>query len=41
MAQVLADQGRREEALRAARRAISLGGPYEKEFEKTMSEIKD
>lgn len=41
LAQVLADQGRHEEALRAARRAVELGGPHKAEFEKTLNGIKE
>jgi hypothetical protein len=40
LAQVLADQGRLEEAERAARRAVELAGPMLSESQKTLEEIR-
>jgi tetratricopeptide (TPR) repeat protein len=39
LAHVLAELGRREEALAAARRAVALGGPHQDTFRKTFEEI--
>ena len=39
LAHVLLEQGRREEALTAALRAVSLGGPHQSVFQKTLQEI--
>jgi tetratricopeptide (TPR) repeat protein len=39
LAHVLLEQGRREEALAAAQRAVSLGGPHQNVFQKTLQEI--
>ncbi len=39
LAHVLLSLGRREEALSAARRAVSLGGPHQDLFRKTLEEI--
>lgn len=39
LAQVLSEQGRREEALEAARRAVALGGSASATFRKTLEEI--
>jgi tetratricopeptide (TPR) repeat protein len=39
LAHVLLEQGRREEALTAAQRAVSLGGPHQSVFQKTLQEI--
>jgi hypothetical protein len=39
LAQVLLEQGRKPEALDAARRAIAIGGPMSEEYEKTLQEI--
>lgn len=41
LAQTLADQGRRSEAIDAAERAVRLGGPYKEEFERTFRAIKE
>jgi tetratricopeptide (TPR) repeat protein len=41
LAQVLVDQGRKEEALDAVTRAIQLGGPSTANFERTLEEIID
>jgi len=40
LAQVLAEQGKRKEALAAAQRAVELGGPLLENFRKTLEEIK-
>ncbi|HSO18830.1 MAG TPA: hypothetical protein VLT88_05205, partial [Desulfosarcina sp.] len=40
LAQVLMDQGRKDEALHAARRAVALGGPLKAQFEATLEEIR-
>jgi hypothetical protein len=39
LAQVLMEQGRNLEALEAARKAVSLGGPMRTEYESTLQEI--
>jgi hypothetical protein len=39
LAHVLLSVGRREEALSAARRAVSLGGPHQELFRRTLEEI--
>jgi len=39
LAQVLLEQGNKLEALKAARRAVELGGPLIKEYQKTLDEI--
>lgn len=39
LAQVLFEQGRREEALEAAKKAVSLGGTMKEVYEKTLEEI--
>jgi hypothetical protein len=39
MAQILFEQGRKKEALAAARKAVSLGGPLSSEYQKTLREI--
>lgn len=39
LAQILSDQGRRPEALEAARKAVSLGGPLCHIYQKTLEEI--
>ena len=39
LAQVLLDQGRRDEALLAVRQAIACGGPFKAHFEQTLEEI--
>jgi hypothetical protein len=36
---VLLEQGRKPEALDAARRAVAIGGPMSEEYEKTLQEI--
>ncbi len=40
LANVLAEQGKREEALTAAQRAVDLGGPFQDTFRQTLDEIK-
>ena len=40
LAQVLLEQGRMQEALAAAQRAVALGGPLKSESEKTLQEIR-
>jgi tetratricopeptide (TPR) repeat protein len=40
LAQVLLEQGRKQEALAAAQTAVSLGGPLKPESEKTLQEIR-
>jgi tetratricopeptide (TPR) repeat protein len=39
LAQVLFEQGRKQEALAAAKKAVSLGGPMQSEYQKTLEEI--
>jgi predicted Zn-dependent protease len=39
LAQVLWEQGKKQEALKAARRAVKLGGPHVEQFKKTLDEI--
>jgi tetratricopeptide (TPR) repeat protein len=39
LAQVLWEQGKKREALKAARRAVKLGGPHVEQFKKTLDEI--
>ncbi len=39
LAMVLLEQGRKQEALDAARRAVAIGGPMSEEYEKTLQEI--
>jgi tetratricopeptide (TPR) repeat protein len=39
LAQVLWEQGKKQEAITAARRAVKLGGPYIEQFKKTLDEI--
>ena len=39
LAHVLAQKGRRREALRAARKAVAIGGPLKNVFVKTLEEI--
>jgi hypothetical protein len=39
LAMVLLEQGRKPEALDAARRAVAIGGPMSEEYEKTLKEI--
>ena len=39
LAQVLLEQGRKQEALAAAQKAVALGGPMKSESEKTLREI--
>lgn len=41
LAQVLLDQGRREDALLAVKRAIQFGGPLKAHFEQTLEEIRN
>ncbi len=40
LAHVLTEQGKREEALIAAQRAVDLGGPFQDTFRQTLDEIK-
>jgi tetratricopeptide (TPR) repeat protein len=40
LAQVLLEQGRKQEALAAAQTAVALGGPLKSESEKTLQEIR-
>ena len=40
LAQVLWEQGKNQEALKAARRAVNLGGPHVEQFKKTLDEIR-
>ena len=40
LAQVLAEQGKRKEALATAQRAVELGGPLLEDFKQTLEEIK-
>ena len=40
LANILAEQGKREEALTAAQRAVDLGGPFQDTFRQTLAEIK-
>jgi tetratricopeptide (TPR) repeat protein len=39
LAQVLWEQGKKEAAIEAARRAVKLGGPHVEQFQKTLDEI--
>ena len=39
LAQVLWEQGKKQEAIKAARQAVKLGGPFAKQFQKTLDEI--
>lgn len=39
LAQVLWDQGKKQEAKKAARQAVSLGGPFVEQYQKTLDEI--
>ena len=39
LAQVLWEQGNTQEALRAARQAVKLGGPLVEQYRKTLNEI--
>jgi tetratricopeptide (TPR) repeat protein len=39
LAQVLWDQGKQQDALEAARRAVDLGGPLVEEYRRTLKEI--
>ena len=39
LAQVLWEQGKKQEALKAARQAVKLGGPYVEQFRETLDEI--
>ncbi len=39
LAQVLWEQGKKQEALKAARKAVKLGGPHAEQFKKTLDEI--
>jgi hypothetical protein len=40
LAHVLAEQGRLQEALTAAQRAVDLGGPFIDTFRQTLEEVK-
>jgi hypothetical protein len=39
LAQILLEQGKKQEALEAIRKAVSLGGPLAAEYQKTLEEI--
>jgi tetratricopeptide (TPR) repeat protein len=39
LAQILFEQGRSQEALKAAKKAVSLGGPLRAVYQKTLEEI--
>lgn len=39
LAQVLWKQGKKQEAIKAARQAVQLGGPFVEQFQKTLDEI--
>jgi tetratricopeptide (TPR) repeat protein len=39
LAQILLEQGKKQEALEAARKAVSIGGPLAAEYQKTLEEI--
>lgn len=39
LAQLLHEQGRREEALAAAKQAVALGGPHSQQYQTTLAEI--
>jgi tetratricopeptide (TPR) repeat protein len=39
LAQVLWEQGKKQEAIKTARQAVKLGGPLVKEYQKTLDEI--
>jgi tetratricopeptide (TPR) repeat protein len=39
LAHVLAEQGRLDEALAAARRAVAIGGPFQETFSQTLEEV--
>jgi tetratricopeptide (TPR) repeat protein len=39
LAQVLLEQGRKQEALEAAQRAVAIGGPMREVYESTLKEI--
>jgi hypothetical protein len=39
LAQILLEQGKKQEALEAARRAVSIGGPLAAEYQETLEEI--
>jgi hypothetical protein len=39
-AHVLAEQGKRQEAVTAAQRAVDLGGPFRDTFVQTLEEIR-
>ena len=41
LAQILLEQGRRDEALEAVRQAIACGGPLKAHFEQTLEEIRN
>jgi hypothetical protein len=41
LAQVLWEQGQKQEAIKAARQAVKLGGPHAAQFQKTLDEIKE
>jgi hypothetical protein len=36
---ILYEQGRKPEAIKAAKKAVSLGGPLVSEYQKTLEEI--
>lgn len=39
LAQVLWEQGKKQEAIKAARQAVKLGGPFVEQYQKTLDEI--
>jgi hypothetical protein len=39
LAHVLWQQGKKREAIKAARRAVMLGGPHVEKYQKTLKEI--
>jgi tetratricopeptide (TPR) repeat protein len=39
LAQVLMEQGRKQEALEAAQRAVAIGGPMSEAYKSTLKEI--
>lgn len=41
LANVLGDQGKQDEALKAAQRAVELGGPFQDTFRQTLEDIKN
>ena len=39
LAQVLWEQGKKQEAIKAARQAVKLGGPFVEQYQKTLDGI--